>query len=431
MSNTMDARKDMNVEYFPDNTPIDEWFYRCEEPNLSDLGTAYLLTDFGVSANGRMQTKRIQKLINLVYKNGGGVIVVPKGVFMTGALFFKQGVHLYLQKGAVLKGSDDINDYKLLKTRIEGETCLYYSALINAEKVDGFVIAGEGVIDGNGKRAWRSFWERRKWNPAATNKDEQRARLVYISNSSNVTLHGVTFQNAQFWTTHIYKCHHVKYLKCKFFSPRFPINAPSTDAIDIDVCSDVLVKNCDIYANDDAIALKGGKGPTAHKSRENGKNERILIEDNLYRFAHSCLTCGSETIHNRNILCRNGKIELAFQLLNLKLRADTVQHNEYIKVENMEGKVVNFLSALAWKQFENKNGTCLPTSICEKISFDGCKINCKKFLNVKMETPRYCVRDFQFKNLDIVCENVGCGVEEIDRSKQENITIQVEKFIQE
>jgi hypothetical protein len=48
-----------------------------------------------------------------------------------------------------------------------------------------------------------------------------------------------------------------------------------------------------------------------------------------------------------------------------------------------------------------------------------------------METPRYCVRDFQFKNLDIVCENAGCGVEEIDRSKQENITIQAEKFIQE
>ena len=86
-------------------------------------------------------------------------------------------------------------------------------------------------------------------------------------------------QNAHFWTTHVYKSNHVKYINCRIFSPASPVKAPSTDAIDIDVCTDFLVKNCYLEVNDDSVVLKGGKGPWADEAPENGSNERIIVED--------------------------------------------------------------------------------------------------------------------------------------------------------
>lgn len=68
--------------------------------------------------------------------------MVPPGTYLTGALYFKQGVNLYVSAGATLKGSDDISDYDLAETRIEKETCLYFTALINADGVDGFTMCG-------------------------------------------------------------------------------------------------------------------------------------------------------------------------------------------------------------------------------------------------------------------------------------------------
>lgn len=86
--------------------------------------------------------------------------MVPPGTYLTGSIYFKQGVHLYVSAGATLKGSNDISDYDLCEIRIEGETCLYYAALINADGVDGFTMCGQGTIDGNGLKAWRACWLR-------------------------------------------------------------------------------------------------------------------------------------------------------------------------------------------------------------------------------------------------------------------------------
>ena len=144
-------------EFFPDGTPIDGWFYQTDVPSVENLGKGYVITDYGVSDDGKIYTAELQKLIDRIAQEGGGVMVVPAGVYYTGALFFKQGVHLYLAENGVLKGSDDISDYPVCDTRIEGESCKYYPALINADGVDGFVICGKGTIDGNGERAWKAF----------------------------------------------------------------------------------------------------------------------------------------------------------------------------------------------------------------------------------------------------------------------------------
>ena len=287
-------------DLFPDGTPIPEWFRQNEIVNIRDLGTAYNLADYGVVNDSTvLQTEKIQAVIDRAAEQGG-VVIVPKGTYLTGALFFKPRTHLHLEEGATLKGSDDISNFPIVDTRIEGQTVKYFSALINADKVNGFTISGSGTINGNGLRYWKSFWLRRQWNPKCTNMDEMRPRLVYISNSNDVQLSGVRFINSPFWTTHLYRCNNVKLLGLHIFAPAAPVKAPSSDAVDVDACTNVLIKGCYMSVNDDAVALKGGKGPQADKDPNNGGNRNVIIEDCTYGFCHSGLTCGSESIHNHN-----------------------------------------------------------------------------------------------------------------------------------
>ena len=416
----------MQNEFFPDGTLIADWFYDTGVPALAELGNPYVLTDYNIMDDGNTHTKEIQNLIDKIHQNGGGVLVVPKGTYLTGSLYFKQGVHLYVSEGGILKGSDDINDYDIKETRIEGETCTYFTALINVDGVDGFIMCGPGTIDGNGLKSWKAFWLRRVWNPDCTNKDEQRPRLVYISNSRNVLLAELHLQNAHFWTTHLYKCNHVKYLNCTITSPASPVKAPSTDAIDIDVCTDVLVKNCYLEVNDDSVVLKGGKGPWADEAPENGANERILIEDCEYGFCHGCLTCGSESVHNRNIIMRRIKVHTGRNLLWLKMRPDTPQHYEYILVENVEGKITNFLNINPWTQFFDLKGReAVPLSYANHVSMKNCRCECDTFFFVQKEETQYRLSDFSFENLDIRAKDTSFDESVIKGWKMKNVQLDV------
>ena len=390
-------------DVFPDGTPIEEWFYDIEVPALESLGKQYDITEYGVFDDGKIHTQELQNLIDRIHAEGGGVMVVPKGTYRTGALFFKQGVNLYVETDGVLKGSDDISDYPVCETRIEGENCLYYPALINVDGLDGFVMSGKGTIDGNGSRAWKAFWQRRAWNPNCTNKDEQRPRLVFVSHSTNVLIADLTLQNSHFWTNHIYKSNRVKFLGCRIFSPREPVPAPSADAIDIDACTDVLVKNCYMEVNDDSVVLKGGKGPWADADENNGSNERILVEDCRYGFCHSALTCGSESVHNRNVLVRRLKIDGTWQLIHFKLRPDTPQTYEYITVEGVEGNITgSFININPWMQFFDLKGrTDKPISEVHHITVKDCRCSCGQFFNVSKDEKEYVLRDFCLKNLDV------------------------------
>lgn len=415
----------MTQEYFPDNTPIDAWFYDLHVPEAAELGKQYVLTEYSVFDDGKIYTREIQRLIDTAHENGGGVIVVPKGTFMTGSLFFKQGVNLYLSEGGVLKGSSDISDYEVRMTRIEGETCPYFTALINADGLDGFTILGPGTIDGNGLRSWRAFWLRRQWNPNCTNKDEQRPRLVYLSNCRNVLIAGVHMMNSHFWTNHIYKCSHVKFLNCDIYSPASPVRAPSTDAIDIDACTDVLIKGCRMEVNDDAVVLKGGKGPWADSAGENGPNERIIVEDCVYGFCHGCLTCGSESVHNRNIIIRRIRVDSGYNLIWLKMRPDTPQLYEYILVEDVEGKVDNFLNINPWTQFFDLKGRKdIPVSAARHIRIRNCRCECGTYFNVQKAEEQYRLSDFTFEDLRIRAERDGFQADIIENVAVKNVAVE-------
>ncbi len=414
----------MCKEYFPDNTPVEGWFYDISQIQLGELGEQYLITDYGIADDGKVYTEKIQTLIDTIAQNGGGVMVIPSGTYMTGALYFRNGVNLYIEENGVLMGSDDISDYPVCTTRIEGETCTYFPALINADNVDGLKICGKGTIDGNGFKSWKAFWIRKSWNPNCTNKDEQRPRLIYISNSSNVSIVGLKLQNSHFWTNHFYKCSYVKVVDCYIFSPVTPVKAPSTDAIDIDACTDILIKNCYFHVNDDAIALKGGKGPFADELPENGANERILIEDCEYGFCHSCLTCGSESIHNRNVILRDIKVHSAQRLFWLKMRPDTPQHYEYITIENAKGKVDEFINIKPWKQFFDLKGRKdIPLSYANNITIKNCEIECKKYFNVIKDCSQYILSHFIFENLIIKTDDAKFFEDAVENFFVTNISV--------
>ncbi|MFT3739497.1 MAG: glycosyl hydrolase family 28 protein [Breznakibacter sp.] len=416
-------------DLFPDGTPIPDWFRQNEIVNIHTLGKSYTITDHGIVNDSTiLQTEKIQSVIDKAYEAGGGVVVIPEGTFLSGSLFFKPKTHLYLAKNAVLKGSDDIENFPIVFTRIEGQSLDYFAALINADNVEGFTISGQGTINGNGLRYWKSFWLRRKVNPKCTNMDELRPRLVYISNSKNVQLSGVRLINSPFWTTHLYRCENVKLLNLYIYSPKEPIKAPSTDAVDIDACTNVHIKNCYMSVNDDAVALKGGKGPLADKDENNGGNRNIVIEDCTYGFCHSALTCGSESIHNHNIVLRRCTVKNAKRLLWLKMRPDTPQNYEYITVEEIKGNVESFLYVRPWTQFFDLKGhTEIPLSYSSNVTMRNIELECQVFFDVR-KSEQYKLSDFTFENLAIKAHNKSdIHTDFITNFKLKNVKVNGEK----
>lgn len=372
----------------------------------------YLITNFGVSSDSiQLNTLAIQKIIDKAHENGGGTIVIPKGVFLTGALFFKPKTKLVLMEGAVLKGSDDINNYPLIPSRMEGQSQLYYAALINAYYIDSFSITGSGKIDGNGLKFWKYFWAYRDSMKAikksATNLEVHRPRLVFIWGCNNVSIKNVSLHNAGFWTTHLYQCNNVTIEDCDIRSPYKPVPAPSTDGIDIDVCKNVTVRNCFISVNDDAVCIKGGKGPDAHQRAENGIVEDILVERCNFGDSHGVLTLGSESIHAKNITLRDCKVESNTPLLRLKMRPDTYQVFENISIDNITGKCGTIISMAPWKQFFNLNGsTEKPYGIVRNITFSNINVTCKKFGDME-GNPADQVSIISFKNVKAIAETSG------------------------
>ena len=153
----------------------------------------------------------------------------------------------------------------------------------------------------------------------------------------------------------------------------------------------------------DAIALKGGKGPWADQdTQNNGANRNVIIEDCTYGFCHSALTCGSESIHNHNIVLRRIQVDQAQRLLWLKMRPDTPQNYEYITVENITGNVTNLLYVKPWTQFFDLKGRKdIPYSYSSHISMRNIDIECNIAFNIDKADDQYKLSDFTFENLQL------------------------------
>ena len=256
----------------------------------------FVITDHGAVGDSRtINTKAIQKAIDLCASKGGGTLVIPAGTFVSGSIFLKQGVNLLIEKGGVLKGSTDTNDYPWIDTRIAGFEMKWPAALVNADGLSGLQIAGEGTIDGSGERWWREYWDARR-----KEKDDidphfkiGRPRLVHIIRSTNVVVRDLLFKDSAFWNLQLTYCDGVKVHHLTVRAPHEPIKAASSDGIDLDSTRDVLITDCDIDCDDDAICLKSGRD--ADGLRVNRATEHVEIRDCHVGHAAGLVVFGSET----------------------------------------------------------------------------------------------------------------------------------------
>lgn len=366
-----------------------------------------------VFAGQQDETAELQRQIDALAAAGGGTLRIGPGDHRTGALFFKPGVRLHLAKGARLVGAADPAAYPQALTRIEGQSRVYWPAIVNADRCDGFAISGEGEIDGDGEETWRAFWTGLRADPRHfTNTDPSllRPRVLYVSNSKDVDISGVTFRNSRFWTTHFYRCTGVSVHDCTIVAEvLMGTCGPSTDAIDIDNCRNVSVRRVKMDVNDDAVVIKGGKGAWADdyvRHPENGPTENVLVEDCTFgALCHACLTLGSECPAATNVVMRNCRVGGAGTLLNLKMRTDTPQHYADVLVEKCRGTCRVGLRVGAWTQYADFGGRTPAElkSFADGVVMRDCSID---FL----ETPVKFKRDdsaFATSHMDICLEKAN------------------------
>jgi len=355
----------------------------------------------------------LQDRIDEIAANGGGTLVLTAGVYRTGAVFFKPGVSLHLEKGATIVGVDDAGGYPMRETRIEGETCMYYPALLNADGCDGFRISGEGVIDGHGANTWEEFWTKRaaarKRGGELRNKDLMRPRVLYVSRSRNVDVSGVTFKNSKFWTTHFYDCEDVVVHDCAIRadilkdSKGKELKGPSTDAIDIDRCRRFTVRNVDISVNDDGVVVKGGKGAWADdyaKFPGNGPSTDVLVENCTFRHpTHTALTLGSECPAATNVTMRGCTMDGCGNMLYLKMRTDTPQRYADVLVEDCRGRCAAFFHANAWSQYSDKGGRTDAElkSYAVGVTLRNNRVEADRIVDVKWDKRRFGISDLKFE----------------------------------
>ncbi|WP_448702074.1 glycoside hydrolase family 28 protein [Mucilaginibacter sp. AW1-3] len=323
-----------------------------------------------------LNTKAIQAVIDLCAKKGGGTVIIPKGIFLSGAIFLKPGVNIDMQEGSILRGSQNIEDYPKQPRRIEGHTEPWRMALVNADKCDHLHITGKGTLDGNGEPFWKLFYSRRTADPKTTNLSVERPQLCFIQNSHDVEVKGITFLNSGFWNLHLYKNQEVTVDNCRFIAPggRVPDDhAPSSDGIDVDSSQDVTIGNCFFSTGDDDIALKGSKGPFALQDKDSPPVERIHIHDCVFEKGGGVMTCGSEATIVRDVDIKRCTAK-GTNVLRLKLRPDTPQQYENISLEDitMEDNATLFTVA-PWTQYFDLKGQEPPKSLVRNITISNVK----------------------------------------------------------
>jgi polygalacturonase len=255
----------------------------------------FLANSFGAKADGAANsTRAIQKAIDECSRSGGGIVSFEKGEYVTGAVFLKNNVHLRLDEGITLLGSQDDSEYPKLPTRVAGIEMPWPAALINVNDAKNVKISGGGTIDGRGQKWWDKYWNlQREYEPRglrwASDYDAERVRLMVVWKSSDVTIENVSLKRSGFWTVQVVYSDHVTVDGVKISD-----NAgPSTDGVNIDSSSYVLIQNCDIDNNDDDICLKAGRDYDG--LRVNRPTEYVFIRDNLIRRGGGVIAFGSET----------------------------------------------------------------------------------------------------------------------------------------
>jgi polygalacturonase len=258
-------------------------FVKCK---TKPAGKVFNILDFGAKGDGvTKNTLAIQKAINACTK--GGTVFIPAGVFMSGALYLKSDMTLYIAEGGTLKGSTDMQDYyPLILNRFEGWEMKTLASLLNAGTLDrnekynvkNLSIEGKGTVYGGGSKLGDAI--------VKVLGLRGRGRLICIMNGQNINIQGLNIENAPCWTIHYIYSNQVTLHDLNIIS-----TAHNGDGIDPDSSTDSYIFNCTFSTGDDCIAIKSGKNPEGYTIGKPTRNIRITDCD--FTRGHS-LAIGSE-----------------------------------------------------------------------------------------------------------------------------------------
>ena len=282
---------------------------------------------------GEKNTAAIQAAIDSAARSGGGIVVVPAGTWLTGAIRLADHINLRIEKNAVLLFSQDVRDYlPAVFSRHEDIECYKYSAFIYASGVSDIAITGEGTLNGQGKPWWA--WKERKTEVLlyemgdrnvpvkerlfdGTNGNELRPAFFQPMNCRNILVEGVTFLYGAFWTITPTYCDNVVVRRVHIVTEGEYGHTPNGDGVDPSSCSNVLIEECTFDTGDDCIAIKSGRD--ADGLRIALPTENIVVRNCTGMRGHGGIVIGSETSGGvRNIFAANCRFSGTDRIVRIK-----------------------------------------------------------------------------------------------------------------
>lgn len=423
------------------------------------------IVNHGAKGDGHfLNTTAINKAIEQSSLQGGGVVLVPSGLWLTGPIILKSNVNLHLKRDAILFFTDDFDQYKLIEANWEGQPAWRNQSPISGTDLTNIAITGSGVIDGNGD-AWRmvkkskltdSQWKNlinsggvvdkssQIWYPSekslAGSKDKKagvmtagtsssdyehikdflRPNLLVLTNCKKVLLEGVTIQNSPAWNLHPLLCEDLTLRRLLVRNPWYGQNG---DGVDIESCKNVLIEDCTFDVGDDGICIKSGRDKSG---RERGKpTENVLIRNNVVYHAHGGFVIGSEMSGGaKNIWVQDCSFigtDIGLRFKTKRGRGGTVEN---IFIENINMIDIPGEAILFDMYYEAVDPVPMAGEKREKVKAEK--------IPVTEETPQF--KNFHIKNVFVNGAEKGIffrGLPEmnIQDITIENVTIQAKKGI--
>jgi polygalacturonase len=302
------------------------------EPNIPD--NRVRITDFGAVSDGQtLNTNAISNAIDAVSKKGGGKVVIPRGLWLTGPIILKSNINLCAEEGALVIFSSDKNLYPVIETVFEGTNTARCTSPIYGKDLENIAITGSGIFDGTGE-VWRpvkkekmteSQWKTliksggvvsqdgKIWYPSQAYIDGQnlssmnvpdqnlsikdfekikdflRPVMVSLVNCKKILLDGPVFQNSPAWCLHPLICEDMIIRNITVKNPWFSQNG---DGLDIESCRNAIVYNSSFDVGDDAICIKSGKDAEGRNRAR--ATENLVIKDCIVYHGHGGISIGSE-----------------------------------------------------------------------------------------------------------------------------------------
>ena len=429
------------------------------------------IRDFGAKADGEtLNTEAINNAIKAVSEKGGGKVVIPEGLWLTGPVVLQNNVNLHVEKNALVLFSGDADLYPLVRTSFEGLDMLRCQSPISAMNAENIAITGHGVLDGSGdswrpvKRnkmtdgQWKSLLKSggvvdesgKVWYPnegalkasILTGSKEKREIsdsewegmkrwlrpvLLSIVKCKRVLLEGVTFRNSPSWCLHPLSCEDLTLNGVKVFNPWYSQNG---DALDVESCKNVVVTNSLFDAGDDAICIKSGKDADGRRRGEPCEN--VLVKNNTVLHGHGGFVVGSEMSGGvRNVYvadCTFIGTDVGLRFKSTRGRGGVVE-NVYVDNINMINIPGDALIADLYYAVKDAPGAPVPAVTEETPSFKNIhisNISCKgagraMFLNGLPEMP---IENFSVRNMRITDAQKGAFINKVAGVTLENIEIE-------